>query len=189
MLGKVSFCAFNNFGLQALFNTDQKLQISLQDPSGRFSFSKMQLHYSLLYLSSAVFTTTVTALVPFPLEERSIGQGCSTPVIHNTHLPSPATLIISILIYIHHPSLPMSAFYPSIRLTTTDSGITGWIRNLPKHSRLHNPRFQRGRLLPRPHRHTMLHQKNLQYRVQLRYMHEHIRQMWGIFRSWLLSRL
>ena len=38
----------------------------------------MQLHYSIICLSSAVLTAT--ALVPFPLSERQIGQACSTPV-------------------------------------------------------------------------------------------------------------
>lgn len=38
----------------------------------------MQLRYSVFYLSSAALTTT-TALVPFPLEERTIGQSCTTP--------------------------------------------------------------------------------------------------------------
>ena len=118
-----------------------------------FRVSKMQLQYSLLYLSSAVFTAT--ALVPFPLEERSIGQSCSTPV---------RTYAVS--------TLP-SYLFP---YDNTDSacGMIGRIRNLPKHSRLHNPGFQRSRLLPRPQRRTMLHQENLQYRIQFRYLHEHI---------------
>ena len=75
--------------------------------------------------------------------------------------------------YIRHLFMLPSYLFP---YGNTDSAcdMIGRIRNLPKHSRLHNPGFQRSRLLPRPQRRTMLHQKNLRYRIQFRYLHEHI---------------
>ena len=56
----------------------------------------MQLQYFIICLSSAIFTTTTTALVPFPLSERQIGQACSTPVRTSIHLPLLAPFQISI---------------------------------------------------------------------------------------------
>ena len=65
----------------------------------------MQLHYSLLCLSGAVLTAN--ALVPFPLEERQIGQSCSTPVTYTIPLaPAILTLILIPHLISIHPSLP-----------------------------------------------------------------------------------
>ena len=114
-----------SFPLCLGFCFGREFQILIRHSKSLIRFPNMQLHYSLLYLSYAVLTT---ALVPFPLEERQIGQACTTPVHTPIH---PSSLLPP-------PSIPPSLI-PSYLLSISQKTTLTLHRMAPAHVKTQPP--------------------------------------------------